>query len=71
MVPTVISNDYDEFEDEHEIGVSNTIAAYSMSKTGQKDRLPQYDLSLGLAIEKLPDGYNITSLWEVISNTKK
>lgn len=42
-----------------------------MSKMGQEDRLPQYDSSLGLAIETLPEGYTMTSLWEVISNTKK
>lgn len=70
MLPSSIPNNYDEFEDEHDIGVSNTLSAYSISKTGQEDGLPQYDSSLGLAIETLPDGYTMTSLWEVISNTK-
>lgn len=66
-----ISNDYDEFEDENTIGVSNTLAAYSVSKSGKEDGLPQYDSSLGLAVETLPEGYSIASLWEVIPNTKK
>lgn len=60
---------YDEFEDENTIGVSNTLAAYSVSKTGKEDGLPQYDSSIGLAIETLPDGYTMTSLWEVIPST--
>ncbi|XP_022181701.1 Bardet-Biedl syndrome 5 protein homolog isoform X1 [Myzus persicae] len=60
---------YDEFEDENTIGVSSTLAAYSVSKTGKEDGLPQYDSSLGLAIETLPDGYTMTSLWEVIPST--
>jgi len=61
---------YDEFDDESAIGVSNALAAYSISKTGKADGFPCYDSSLGLAIETLPDGYTITSLWKVISNTK-
>lgn len=65
-----IPNNYDEFEDENEIGVSNTLAAYSLSKPGKADGLPCYDSLLGLAVETLPDGYTMTSLWEVISNTK-
>lgn len=64
-------NNYDEFEDENVIGISNTLATYSISKTGKEDGLPKYDYSLGLAIETLSDGYTITSLWEVIPSTKK
>jgi len=45
------------------------LAAYSVSKTGKEDGLPQYDSSIGLAIETLPDGYTMTSLWEVIPST--
>jgi len=63
-------NQYDEFEDENIIGVSNTLAAYSVSKTGKEDGLPQYDSLLGLAVESLPDGYTMTSLWEVIPTIK-
>lgn len=61
---------YDEFEDESAIGVSNNLAAYSVSQTGKEDELPQYDFSLGLAVGKLPDGYTMASLWEVIPNIK-
>ncbi|VVC27902.1 Hypothetical protein CINCED_3A022341 [Cinara cedri] len=71
QIQPTISNDYDEFEDENTIGVSNTLAAYSVSKTGKEDGLPHYDSSLGLAVETLPEGYTIASLWEVIPNTKR
>jgi len=41
-----------------------------VSKTGKEDGLPQYNSLLGLAVETLPDSYTMTSLWEVIPNTK-
>ncbi|CAH1714619.1 Bardet-Biedl syndrome 5 protein homolog isoform X1 [Aphis gossypii] len=68
LTPPTLPN-YDEFEDESTIGVSNTLAAYSVSKTGKEDGLPQYDSTIGLAIETLPDGYTMASLWEVIPST--
>lgn len=68
-LPT-LPNDYEEFEDENAIGVSNTLAAYSVSKTGKEDGLPRYDSLLGLAVETLPEGYTMTSLWEVIPSIK-
>jgi len=64
--PITVPN-YDEFEKENIISVSNIIAAYSVSKTVKEDGLPQYDSSL--AIETLLDGYTIVSLWEVIPST--
>lgn len=42
-----------------------------MSKRGKEDGLPQYDFSMGLAIETLPDGYTMRSLWEVLPITNK
>ncbi|XP_050438176.1 Bardet-Biedl syndrome 5 protein homolog isoform X2 [Adelges cooleyi] len=66
--PTVL-NCCDEFQDENDIGVSNTLASYSVSRSGKGDGPPKYDPTLGLAVETLPEGYTLSSLWEVIPTT--
>ncbi|XP_050526979.1 Bardet-Biedl syndrome 5 protein homolog isoform X2 [Daktulosphaira vitifoliae] len=62
---------YDEFEDENVIGVSNSLAKYSISRSDKGDGTPKYDSSLGLAIETLPDGFTLSTLWEVIPTTNR
>lgn len=60
---------YNEFEDENVIGVSNSLAKYSISRSDKGDGTPIYDSTLGLAVETLPDGFTLSSLWEVIPTT--
>lgn len=39
--------------------------AYFADGNKDRDREPVYSEELGLAIEKLPDGYTLASLWEI------
>lgn len=41
------------------------VQAYLADPHKSKDREPVYDPELGLAIEKLPDGYSLSDLWNV------
>ena len=45
--------------------------AYFADGDHQKDRDPIYSPELGLAIEKLKDGFTLEGLWEVMPATKK
>lgn len=40
--------------------------AYFADGNKEKDREPVYSEELGLAIEKLKDGFTIAGLWEVL-----
>ncbi|KAG5875819.1 hypothetical protein JTB14_008133 [Gonioctena quinquepunctata] len=46
--------------------ISNTISAYLADEGHTKDGLPVYCPELGLAVEKIKDGYTVQKLWEVI-----
>ena len=58
-------------QDDVEIDTSNdqtdAFAAYFADGDKQKDRDPVFSEELGLAIEKLRDGFTISGLWDVIS----
>ncbi|XP_077978117.1 BBSome complex member BBS5-like [Glandiceps talaboti] len=47
---------------------SDAFAAYFADGDKQKDRPPVYSEELGLAIEKLKDGFTLSGLWEVIDH---
>ncbi|XP_053373363.1 Bardet-Biedl syndrome 5 protein-like [Mercenaria mercenaria] len=56
----------DDVEIETE-GQSDAFAAYFADGNKDKDREPVYSEDLGLAIEKLKDGFTLTGLWDVLS----
>lgn len=58
-----IQDDVDIIDEE---GQSDAFAAYFADGNKQKDRPPVYSEELGLAIEKLKDGFTLSSLWEVV-----
>lgn len=49
--------------------MSNAFLAYFADGNHEKDREPVYSPELGLAIEKLRDGFTLQSLWEVIPSS--
>lgn len=57
-------------EDDVEIidneGTSNAFAAYYADSHQDVDREPEFNETLGLAMEKMRDGLTLKSLWEVI-----
>lgn len=58
-------------EDVEEIGelnndMSNAFVAYFADGRAGSDREPVYSQELGLAVEKLKEGFTMQSLWEVI-----
>jgi Bardet-Biedl syndrome 5 protein len=62
------------FQDDVEIDASNeqsdAFAAYFADGRKTADRDPVFCEELGLAIERLPDGYTISDLWEVVGTEK-
>lgn len=58
-------DDIEEIEDPRS-EISNTISAYLVDKGHSKERPPVYSQDLGLAIEKVKDGFLLRQLWEVI-----
>jgi len=63
--PSSLTEDIQEFDDTGD-ELSNAFVAY-FADTGHKhDREPVYSPELGLAVEKLKDGFTIQSLWEVL-----
>jgi len=38
-----------------------------LTDAGKRDREPVYSDELGLAIEKLPQGYTLASLWDILN----
>lgn len=62
--PTVVEDDTDIMETP-ESAKMDTFAAYLADHQKAKDRKPVFSEELGLAIEKLPDGYSLSDLWEV------
>lgn len=57
--------------DENLNDMSNTLLSYSLDQQDENPSYPVYCPELGLAVEKLKEGYSIKQLWEVIptSNT--
>ena len=65
--PTNFIEDVEEFDEKID-ELSNAFVAYFADTGHEKDREPVYSPELGLAIEKLKDGFTLQSLWEVIPN---
>nr|CAD7427699.1 unnamed protein product [Timema monikensis] len=61
----------DDIEEVDETGdeMSNAFVAYFADGGHERDREPVYSPELGLAIEKLKEGFTLKSLWEVIPTT--
>lgn len=58
-------DDIEEIE-EPKSEMTNVLAAYLADDGYAKDRPPVYSPELGLAIEKIKDGFTLQKLWEVI-----
>lgn len=58
-------DDLDEIE-EPKTEITNAISIYLIDKGHSKERPPVYSNELGLAIEKIKDGFTLRQLWEVI-----
>ncbi|KDR08011.1 Bardet-Biedl syndrome 5 protein-like protein [Zootermopsis nevadensis] len=67
-LPSMVENiqEFDDTKDE----LSNAFVAYFVDSGHKKDREPVYSPELGLAIEKLKDGFTIQSLWEVLPSSQ-
>ncbi|XP_041365484.1 Bardet-Biedl syndrome 5 protein-like [Gigantopelta aegis] len=57
----------DDIEIEND-GQTDAFAAYFADGNKERDRDPVYSEELGLAIEKLKDGFTLSGLWEVLSS---
>jgi hypothetical protein len=66
--PSSLTEDIQEFDDTGD-ELSNAFVAYFADSGHRKDREPVYSPELGLAIEKLKDGFTIQSLWEVLPSS--
>lgn len=62
MIETV----HDDVEIVNDDEQSDAFAAYFADGDKQKDRPPVFSEELGLAIEKLKDGFTLSGLWEVM-----
>lgn len=63
--PSVMQNAFDDVEIDEE-GQSDAFAAYFADGNKERDREPVFSDHLGLAIEKLPEGVTVQSLWSVL-----
>jgi hypothetical protein len=63
--PSSLMDDIQEIDDTGD-ELSNAFVAYFADSGHKKDREPVYSPELGLAVEKLKDGFTIQSLWEVL-----
>jgi len=63
--PSSLTEDIQEIDDTGD-ELSNAFVAYFADSGHKKDREPVYSPELGLAVEKLKDGFTIQSLWEVL-----
>jgi hypothetical protein len=61
-----VAKNREETDDEGRRG--QCFADYWMENDGGNDRIqpPEYNRELGLAVEKLPDGLDLNSLWQII-----
>ncbi|ELU15448.1 hypothetical protein CAPTEDRAFT_176376 [Capitella teleta] len=57
----------DDVEIDNSADQSDAFAAYFADGNKQTDREPVFSEDLGLAIEKLKDGFTLTGLWEVVA----
>jgi Bardet-Biedl syndrome 5 protein len=67
--PPSLTEDVQEFGDSGDV-MSNAFVAYFADSGHKKDREPVYSPELGLAIEKLKDGFTVQSLWEVLPSSQ-
>lgn len=67
--PPSLTEDIQEFDDSGDM-LSNAFVAYFADSGHKKDREPVYSPELGLAIEKLKDGFTVQSLWEVLPSSQ-
>ncbi|XP_071491854.1 BBSome complex member BBS5-like [Diadema antillarum] len=65
LVVENVQDDIDIVDDDEQ---SDAFAAYFADGDKQKDRPPVYSEELGLAIEKLKDGFTLSNLWEVVDH---
>lgn len=63
--PSSLKEDIQEIDNTGD-ELSNAFVAYFADSGHKKDREPVYSPELGLAVEKLKDGFTIQSLWEVL-----
>ncbi|XP_013400107.1 Bardet-Biedl syndrome 5 protein homolog isoform X2 [Lingula anatina] len=61
-----VENVQDDVEIEQTEEQSDAFAAYFADGDHQKDRDPVYSEELGLAVEKLKEGFTLSGLWEVL-----
>jgi hypothetical protein len=64
-----LTEDIQEFDDSGEV-MSNAFVAYFADSGHKRDREPVYSPELGLAIEKLKDGFTVQSLWGVLPSSQ-
>ncbi|XP_041478439.1 Bardet-Biedl syndrome 5 protein homolog [Lytechinus variegatus] len=64
----VVENVQDDIDIVNEDEQSDAFAAYFADGDKQKDRPPVFSEELGLAIEKLKDGFTLSNLWEVVDH---
>jgi Bardet-Biedl syndrome 5 protein len=67
--PSSLAENIQEFDDRND-DLSHAFVAYFADSGHKKDREPVYSPELGLAIEKLKDGFTIQSLWEVLPSSQ-
>lgn len=63
--PVPVNEDVEEIAELNN-DMSNAFVAYFADGRAGSDREPVYSNELGLAVEKLKEGFTLQSLWEVI-----
>lgn len=64
----IVENIQDDIDIVNEDEQSDAFAAYFADGDKSKDRAPVFSEELGLAVEKLKDGFTLSSLWEVVDH---
>lgn len=63
--PSIIPEETSEFDDTLN-DLSNVLVTYCLDQGDERTGKPVYCPELGLAIEKLSEGYTIQNLWQVL-----
>lgn len=66
--PSTTAEDVEEIAELNN-DMSNAFVAYFADGRAGSDREPVFNAELGLAVEKLKDGFTLQSLWEVIPSS--